>query len=137
VRLVVVAGLFIQTFCHEQTLFVTTTPLVGASQVPTSAEAEADGVERCAHQGKEANPGRRSLLVSESIPSAPRPHGHLHTATKDLADSGVSLLRGSRMSHDPRSRIVGVAEVGHGPTTVDGEVAQFRAETRTVANNVT
>jgi hypothetical protein len=32
------------------------------------------------------------------------------------------------MSHHPRPRIVGVAEVRHSPLAVDGEVAPFRAE---------
>jgi hypothetical protein len=75
-----------------------------------------------------ANPGRRSLLVAESTPPTTRPLDALPTATEALGDPGASLLRGPRMRHHPRSSIIGVAEVRHGPLAVDGEVAPFRAE---------
>lgn len=52
----------------------------------------------------------------------------LAPAAEAFADAGVSLLRGTRMSHHPSPRFLDVAEVGHGPTSVDGDVAQFCAE---------
>jgi hypothetical protein len=75
-----------------------------------------------------ANPGRRSLLVAESTPAASSSLDALHTTAEALADPSASLLRGPRMRHHPRSSIIGVAEVRHGPLAVDGEVAPSRAE---------
>jgi len=72
--------------------------------------------------------GAAGALRLPPLPSATRPLDELCVPPKHFRDPSAVLPRGTRMGHEPRTGIVGVAEVGHGPTSVDGDVAQFRAE---------
>ena len=69
---------------------------------------------------KRLGPGERSLLAVEPTPAASISLDELAATAKTFAEARAPLVRGARMGHHPGTRIIGVAEVRHGPLAVDG-----------------